>query len=328
MKKLYTIALALGIAGMANAQKSSFDVPLNSRLDRTTIGERTPTDTLGLNEFFMGSPTLTGSQGGGYVVGNNGYGDKQKAQVYLLTQGTLVEEILFWFGAKENSSGDVNSKVLAKVLTTDGPGTNAAGAITTGAPKTALASVDLFISDIDTTGAFSIATLPSPLYVGGDFAVSFDVTTLSAGDTVGLVSTADGDAGQSELSWEQWDDNTWHTMFQAWPLDIDFAIWPVVDNSSASIDDEGFFDGIKLGQNQPNPAGSETTIQYEIQNNANVTFEMYDVMGRKVLSINEGAQNKGKHNINLTTEKLASGTYYYSLKADSNRITKKLVIAK
>ena len=143
-----------------------------------------------------------------------------------------------------------------------------------------------------------------------------------------MVATADGDAGQSELSWEQWDDNTWHTMFQAWPLDIDFAVWPVVDNSSASIDDEGFFDGIKLGQSQPNPAGAETTIQYELQNNANVTFEMYDVTGKKVISMNEGAQNKGKHTINLTTEKLASGTYYYSLKADNNRITKKLVVAK
>jgi len=89
-----------------------------------------------------------------------------------------------------------------------------------------------------------------------------------------------------------------------------------------------FFQGIKLGQSQPNPAGAETTIQYELQNNANVTFEMYDVLGKKVLSMNEGAQHKGKHSINLTPEKHASGTYYYSLKADNNRITKKLVVAK
>ena len=328
MKKLYTLALALGIAGLANAQKSSHTVPLNSRLDRTTIGERTPTDTLGLNEFFMGTPTLNGSTGGGYVVGNNGYGDKAKAQVYLLTQGTLVEEILFWFGAKQYNSQNTNSKVVANVYAADGPGTNTAGAITTGAPKTILASVDIFITDVDTTGAFTVATLPTPQYVGGDFAVGFDVTSLAAGDTIGCVATADGDAGQSELAWEKWSSNAWHTLFEAWPLDIDIAAWPVVDNSSASIEDQGFFDGIKLGQNQPNPAGSETTIQYEIQNNANVTFEMYDVLGKKVISINEGAMNKGKHSINLTTERIASGTYYYSLKADNKRITKKLVIAK
>ncbi len=328
MKKLYTLALAIGIAGMANAQKISTTVPLNSRLDRATTGERTPTDTLGLDAFFQGSPTLNTSQGGGYVNGNNGYGDKQKAQVYLLTEGTLVEEVLFWFGGKENTSGNSNSKVVAKVYAADGPGTNVAGAITTGAPGTVLASIDVFVADIDTSGEFTVATLPSPLFVAGDFAVGFDVTTLAAGDTVGLVATADGDAGQSELAWEQWNTNAWHTLFEAWPLDIDLAVWPVVDNSSASIDDEGFFDGIKLGQSQPNPAGSETTIQYELQNNANVTFEMYDVTGKKVLSMNEGAQNKGKHSINLTTEKIASGTYYYSLKADNNRITKKLVVAK
>ncbi len=328
MKKLYTLALALGIAGLANAQKSSFDVPLNSRLDRTSIGERTPTDTLGLNEFFMGTPTLNGSQGGGYVIGNNGYGDEAKAQMYLLTQGTLVEEILFWFGAKEYSSQDANSKVVANVYNADGTGTTTVGTAQPGAPGTVLASVNIFIADIDTTGAFTVALLPSPLYVAGDFAVGFDVTTLTAGDTVGCVATADGDAQQSELAWEKWSDNVWHTLFQAWPLDIDIAAWPVIDDNSASIDDQGFFDGIKLGQNQPNPAGSETTIQYEIQNNANVTFEMYDVMGRKVLSMNEGAQNKGKHSINVTTERIASGTYYYSLKADNNRITKKLVVAK
>lgn len=328
MKKLYTLVLALGIAGMANAQKSSTIVPLNNRLDRTVTGERTPTDTLGLDAFFQGSPTLNGSVGGGYVNGNNGYGDKQKAQVYLLSQGTIVEEILFWFGAKENTSGNSNSKVVAKVYATDGPGTTTAGAITTGAPKTVLASVDVFITDIDTAGNFTVAALASPVTVLSDFAVGFDVTTLAAGDTVGLVATADGDAGQTELAWEQWNTNAWHTLLEAWPLDIDLAIWPVVDNSSASIDDEGFFDGIKLGQSQPNPAGAETTIQYELQNNANVTFELYDVTGKKVLSLNEGARNKGKHNINITTEKIASGTYYYSLKADNNRITKKMVIAK
>ena len=328
MKKLYTLALALGIAGMANAQKISNTLPLNSRLDRTTTGERTPTDTLGLDAFFEGSPTLNGSVGGGYVVGNNGYGDKQKAQVYLLTEGTLVEEVIFWFGAKDNTSGNSNSKIVAKVYAADGTGTTTAGTGQAGAPGTVLASVDVFVADIDTAGNFTVAALPSPLYVAGDFAVGFDVTTLAAGDTVGLVATADGDAGQTELAWEQGANNAWATMFYAWPLDIDFAVWPVVDNSSASIDDEGFFDGIKLGQSQPNPAGAETTIQYELQNNANVTFEMYDVTGKKVISMNEGAQNKGKHTINLTTEKLASGTYYYSLKADNNRITKKLVVVK
>ena len=328
MKKLYTLALAIGIAGMANAQKISTTVPLNNRLDRTTSGVRTPTDTLGLDAFFQGTPTLNTSQGGGYVNGNNGYEDKQKAQVYLLSTGTLIEEVIFWFGGKENTSGNSNSKVVAKVYAADGTGTTTAGAGQAGAPGTVLASVDVFVTDIDTAGNFTVAALPSPLFVGADFAVGFDVTTLAAGDTVGLVATADGDAGQTELAWEQWSDNEWHTLFEAWPLDIDLAIWPVVDNNSASIDDEGFFDGIKLGQSQPNPAGSETTIQYELQNNASVTFEMYDVTGKKVLSMNEGAQNKGKHSINLTTEKIASGTYYYSLKADNNRITKKLVVAK
>lgn len=328
MKKLYTLALALGIAGIAEAQKISNTVPLNNRLDRTTTGVRTPTDTLGLNEFFNGTPTLYTAQGGGYVVGNNSYEDKQKAQVYLLSQGTIVEEILLWFGGKFVSSGNSNSKIIAKLYNTDGTGTTTAGSNQPGAPGTVLSSVDVFVSDIDTAGNFTVAALPSPVTVTGDFAVGFDVTGLAAGDTVGLVTTADGDAGQTELSWEQWSNNAWYTMLQAWPLDFDFAIWPVVDNSSANIEENAFINGIRMAQNQPNPAGAETVINYEIQNNATVTFEIFDVTGKKVLVMNEGEKNKGKYSLTVTTEKLASGTYYYSMKAGKNRITKKMVIAK
>jgi len=331
MKKLYTLALILGIAGIVHAQKISNVVPLNNRLDRTVIGERTPTDTLGLNEFFNGSPTLYSSTNGGYVAGNNGYGDKVKAQMYLLSQGTIVEEILFWFGGKTETSGNSNSKVVAKLYNSEGAGTTTAGAITTGAPGAILSSVDMFLSDIDTAGNFTVAVLSAPVIVSTDFAVGADFSTLAPGDTAGIVSTADGDAGQTELAWEQWSDNTWYTFLESgsgWGLDLDLAIWPVVDNNSASIEDQGFFNGIKLTQNQPNPAGKETTILYELQNNAKVTFEIYDVTGKKVVSINEGLQDKGRHNINLTTEKLASGTYYYTLKADNNRITKKMVITK
>jgi len=322
--------LALGITGLANAQKFSNNVPFNQRLHSHAMGQRTPTDTLGLANFMQGSTTLNGSQGGGYVVGNNGYGDKQKAEAYIITQGTLVEEILFWFGAKEYSSQDPNSKIVAKLYNMNGQGYTTYDSLGhAAAPGTVLASVDIFVSDIDTAGNFTVGTLPSVTYVASDFAVGFDVTSLTAGDTVGCVATADGDAGQTELAWEQWDNNKWYSLLEAWPLDIDLGIWPVVDNSSASIDEQGFFNGIKMAQNQPNPAGHETLIQYELQNNAsNVTLEIYDVMGRKVMALSEGAQTKGKHHINLTTEKLASGTYYYSMRAGNNRTTKKMVVAK
>ncbi len=134
------------------------------------------------------------------------------------------------------------------------------------------------------------------------------------------------------MAWELWSGNGgWYSFLtdsSGWGLDLDLAIFPVVDNSSAGVESDNFFQGIKLSQNQPNPAGSETVIQYELQNNSHVTFEIYDVTGKKVIAVNEGEKNKGRHSINVTTEKLASGTYYYMLKANDNRLTKKMVITK
>jgi hypothetical protein len=283
------------------------------------------TDTLGINNFFEGTPTQYYVPDGSYVAGTNSYNDKAKVQQFNLTTSLVVEEVILWFGTTIFTSGNPNSAVVVKLYRLDSLGTNSYGQ--TAAPGSVIDSVIVPLSDISTSGYTAVSFSSHPI-VYERFTAGIDLTTIAAGDSVGLMTSTDGNAGETELSWEKWNNNTWHTMFQAWPLDIDFAIWTVVDTSSAGINDAGFFNGLKMSQNQPNPAGSETTIQYELQNNANVTFEMYDVLGKKVFSMNEGAQNQGKHSINLTTEKVASGTYYYSLKADNNRITKKLVVAK
>lgn len=283
------------------------------------------TDTLGINNFFEGTPTQYYVPDGSYVAGTNSYNDKAKVQQFNLTTSLVVDEVILWFGTTIFTSGNPNSAVVVKLYRLDSLGINSLGQ--TSAPGSVIDSVILPLSDISTSG-YTAVTFPSHPIVYEGFAAGIDLTTIALGDSIGLMTTTDGNAGEAELSWEKWNNNTWHTMFQAWPLDIDFAIWTVVDTSSVGIDDTGFLNGIKMSQNQPNPTGAETTIQYELQNNSNVTFEMYDVTGKKVITMNEGAQNKGKHIINLTTEKLASGTYYYSLKSDNNRITKKMVIAK
>ncbi len=338
MKKLYTLALAIGIAGLAHAQKSvstatALEFP---RTISTADGYRTPTDTLVPGEWVNATGVTIYTSASGYVVGNNDYGDKAKAELFILSEPTLVEEVLFWFGAKIETSGNSASKIVAKLWDNTGNGHfNISDTdLLPGAPGSVLGSVDVFLSDADTSSnlLFTVAQFATPVYVGTDFYAGFDVTTLAAGDSIGLVSTTSGDGAAAELAWELWSGNGgWYSFLVdsgGWGLDFDLAIFPVVDNGSAGIDSESFFNGIKMSQNQPNPVGAETVIQYELQNNAAVTFEMYDVTGKKVISVNEGEQNKGKHTLNITTEKLASGTYYYMLNANGNRLAKKMVIAK
>jgi len=52
----------------------------------THMGVAQVTDTLGYSDFLTGTQVLYDSPNGGYAFGNNGYGDKAKAQSYYHDQ--------------------------------------------------------------------------------------------------------------------------------------------------------------------------------------------------------------------------------------------------
>ncbi len=83
-----------------------------------------------------------------------------------------------------------------------------------------------------------------------------------------------------------------------------------------------------LFQCMPNPANNSTRISYELKKTDNVSVEIYDFLGNKVKSFNEGRKNAGFYNIDVNLSDFASGTYFYTLKTDNNTSTKKLVVVK
>ena len=78
-----------------------------------------------------------------------------------------------------------------------------------------------------------------------------------------------------------------------------------------------FVNGAKLFQNSPNPTSANTTITYDLEKNAAVAFNVYDVTGKMVATQTIGEQASGMHNINFSTENLAAGIYHYSLVIDN-----------
>lgn len=322
--------LHFAAVSVCSAQRNYYEEDFTSNVSELTTSSD---DTLGFYQFFNSGNHLTvyGVNGGsGYIVGNNNFGDKQKAQRYNSSQGVYIKKIIFLFGRKQINSGNQDSKIEARVYNLDGTGSSSAGSVS--APGTVVASVNINIADIDTSGNFTIAEFQNPVFVTGDFAVGFSVTSLANGDYVGCVSTLNGERVQADYSWEQWDSNQWATLFlQAsnggWELDIDLAIFPVT-SVTASVADKIDTGNLKLYQNQPNPANAETLINYEIQNSSNIVFEIYDLVGKKILSMNEGNKSKGKHTISVSTEKISAGTYYYTLKMDNYTATEKMIIAR
>lgn len=86
--------------------------------------------------------------------------------------------------------------------------------------------------------------------------------------------------------------------------------------------------GIRLEQNYPNPFNPSTTISYSLDNIANVSLEVYDLMGRKVSTLVQGRQTAGEQTINFDASSLASGVYIYRLIAGGQVLTKKMVLLK
>ena len=95
------------------------------------------------------------------------------------------------------------------------------------------------------------------------------------------------------------------------------------------IAENDFVNGVKLGQNSPNPFNTFSTINYELASKSEVALSVYDVTGKKVAEQTEGTQSAGAHTIKVNASNLSAGVYYYSLKVgENNSSAKKMVIVK
>ncbi len=98
------------------------------------------------------------------------------------------------------------------------------------------------------------------------------------------------------------------------------------NNATAGVNE--FENGATLFQNYPNPSTGFTTVKYALENQADVSFEMIDVTGKKVISSVEGNRSAGTHTIEINTNDLNAGIYFYSLVVNGQTITKKMTITK
>lgn len=81
-----------------------------------------------------------------------------------------------------------------------------------------------------------------------------------------------------------------------------------------------------LYQNYPNPFNPLTSIRFEIAKQTFVTLKVYDVLGKVVQVLAEGNRNPGIYQEYFAATGLASGVYYYRLKADKFSETKKMLV--
>ena len=82
-----------------------------------------------------------------------------------------------------------------------------------------------------------------------------------------------------------------------------------------------------LGQNYPNPCTDNISINYYLSNSAtSVTLDIYNVVGKKEISLIEKNTAKGNHKININVSKLNAGIYFYTLCVDGITTTRKMIV--
>ncbi len=81
-----------------------------------------------------------------------------------------------------------------------------------------------------------------------------------------------------------------------------------------------------LAQNYPNPFNPATTIQFSIPRQSRVTLEVFNILGERVSTLVDEERPSGSFTERFDGTKLASGVYFYRLKAGDFTATKKFVL--
>ncbi len=83
-----------------------------------------------------------------------------------------------------------------------------------------------------------------------------------------------------------------------------------------------------LSQNYPNPFNPTTNIKFTVPKSGNVSLKIYDAIGNTVQTYVDGFMNAGSYNAEVDASSLASGIYFYALRAGDFVQTKKMVLIK
>jgi photosystem II stability/assembly factor-like uncharacterized protein len=171
-----------------------------------------------------------------------------------------------------------------------------------------------FITLASVSGAKDLwATLDTIVYRSTDWGASWSIAYANANDTLFYGSFAT--VGDSTVGY--------FTTLGANMVTCRFREKPEGVHESAQEDVPTEFG---LSQNYPNPFNPSTTIRYELPHASRVSLKVYNVLGQEVATLVNETKPAGVHEVQFDAGSLASGFYYYQLKAGAFVGTKKLLL--
>jgi hypothetical protein len=160
------------------------------------------------------------------------------------------------------------------------------------------------------------------------YRTSSDPDTLYQWDVTSYVQTEF--AGDKKVSFMLADTNTLHaTDIRIYSHEtVAFEPTLVISTPTGVNETNGMPQTISLDQNYPNPFNPSTTIRYTVPSTQQVRLEVYDVLGRLVANLVNERQIKGEYSINVNSDKLVSGVYFYKLIVGGHQETKRMMLIK
>ena len=83
-----------------------------------------------------------------------------------------------------------------------------------------------------------------------------------------------------------------------------------------------------LGQNYPNPFNPSTNLTYALPRAVKVQLAIYDMLGRKVVTLVDKFQQAGIYSIRFDASGLGTGLYFYRLDTDTFAKTRKMLLVR
>jgi len=149
-------------------------------------------------------------------------------------------------------------------------------------------------------------TIPFEIYVAdADVANSGNVSRLQLGNNAAL--------------------NPWGMGPEVWT----FA-WIGMPDFTVAVDDNraGVPSSFVLSDNYPNPFNPVTTINYQLPEASDVKLTVFNILGEQVATIVNNNQPAGYYTAQLDAGNLASGVYFYQIRAGKFSQTKKMLLVK
>jgi len=104
--------------------------------------------------------------------------------------------------------------------------------------------------------------------------------------------------------------------------------WPEIEMASLLQETKEISPPVKLRlyQNYPNPFNPHTEIAFEMPNAGFATLYIHDITGKHISTLVNKTLRAGYHSVGFNAESLSSGVYFYTLKMQNSKTTKKMIL--